>query len=1250
MNKLYTILLLVIFVFSTGTVLSQNLATDAIKKENLSNLSNTLNTNYQANHKRALELAAKKGWAIFKKLPQGGIMVLDGVNELGFPVYLKTNDNVIAAATTRTNTVQPGGSLNLNLSGSTAALVNKLAIWDGSTVYASHQEFAGKTVANKDNSAVALVDHSTHVAGTMIAKGIYAPAKGMAFGATSLISYDFNNDLSEIANAASGLLISNHSYGFTFGWDYDGTKWIWYGLPGDPEDYNFGQYNSTSIALDHAASNAPQYLMVFAAGNSRGYNGPAVGSTYYGYTSRTDATIINKGLRPAGISSQTGYDDLDSHAVAKNVLTVGAVNQLPAGPSGSASVQNASFSSWGPTDDGRVKPDISGMGVNVLSSFSSATNAYGILSGTSMATPNVSGSLLLLQEYYLQKYAGFMNASTLKGLVCHTALDAGNPGPDYVYGWGLLDMGAAAQAITDNGTKSMIAEKTLTQGQAQTYTVIASGNGALMATICWTDPAGTSNAVGVINDRTPKLVNDLDIRISDGTTTFKPWVLDPNSPSANATTGDNIRDNVEQVYIANTIVGKSYTITVNHKGTLAGTGSAQNYSLIVTGIGGSAYCASAPTSSADSKITNVTLSNLNYTAPAGCTTYTNNTSQTISLEQGKTYPLSISLGTCTSNFNKIAKVFIDWNGNGVFDAAELVATSGVYAGNGVFTTNITVPTTVIPGNLSLMRIVLSETTDPATISACGSYAKGETQDYTVKFLQASVDVGITAVNSPAVNGVCASATSPVSVKLKNFGTVTLSNIPVTVTITAAAGGAVTTLNEVYTGSIAAGAQADFNLTGTFTAVAGASYAITATSTLSTDLNSTNNQTTANIVVSTAPSISSAQASYCTDLKLYSLSGTANGTIFWYKNIGDALPFTSGASVNTTVAPTNNLYYAGVNDFSGTVGPATKNVFSAGGYNQYTPGVYVSTRVPVLIQSARLYIGNSGTITFTVTNSSGINVSSTTLNVVATRTTPAAGDQPNDPNDQGAVYPLNLALPSAGTYSINISYPDAATVYRNNGGVTGYPFTLNGIFNITGNGATSATAPNDTTYNQGFYYFFYNMKVKSLDCLGGPRVAVAFTKPVITLNGTVLTSNFAANNQWYLNGNLIAGATDQTYTPLVSGIYRVDVTTASGCISRSDDFSFVLPAKGTGDGSDISLAVFPVPAITELHVAFVAPKNEPLTLTIKNAIGQSVYSSTQQITAGPFNTILNVSSLADGVYFLQLKIDDKTYVRRITMLK
>jgi len=1253
MKKLYLKLLLIFtFVSLTANVRAQQVLTDAVKQKQLNDLSATQNDGYQNAHQKALKQAALKGWVTYQVTPDGGVISLQRLDDSGFPLYLKTVNNIIAAATTHTNTVQTGGSLGLNLNGSSAIMANKIAIWDGSSVYAAHQEFGGKTITIKDASALTLIDHSSHVAGTMLAKGVYPPAQGMAFGATTLQSYDFDNDATEMAAAASGLLVSNHSYNYIAGWNFNTAqnRWEWYGIPGATQDYKFGFYGSDTQTFDKIAFNAPKYLICQAAGNNRNVNGPAVGSTYFGFTSATDQTFINKGPRPATISNNDNYDIISITANAKNTLTVGAVNPLPFGPASSGDVSIASFSSWGPTDDGRIKPDICGDGVNVTSCSIASTSSYTTFSGTSMATPNVSGSLFLLQEYYAQKNSGnFMLAATLKGLACHTALDAGNPGPDYIYGWGLLDMTKAAQAITDNGTKSMISEKTLAQGQTQTVTVVASGSSPLIASITWTDPAGAATADGIINDRTPKLVNDLDIRVSDGTTTFKPWVLDPNNPANNATTGDNVLDNIEQVYIPGAVPGKTYTITVTHKGTL--TNASQNYSLIVTGIGGAPYCASGPLSSADSRIDNVTLSDLNFTPTPGCTTYSNYTNLTCTLEQGKVYPISITLGTCGANFNKIVKVYVDWNGNGLFtDVAELAATSLVFTNSGVFNGTINVPTTVTPGAYSVMRIIVSETTDPTTINPCGTYAKGETQDYRVKFVKASLDAGLIAINTPVASGNCPSTTSAVSVRIKNYGTATLTSVPVFVTITSAATGTSTTLSEVYHGTLVPFAEDDFVLAGTFNAVAGDSYTVIATALLPNDPIGSNNQVKVIAAINQSPTITNGLATFCTDANLYNLSATGDGGILWYKNLTDTAPFTVGSSTNTTVPPVNGVYYAGLNDFSGSIGPATKNVFTAGGYNQFTPIVTVSTKVPMVIESARLYIGNSGTLTFNVTDGNGVVVSTRTINVVATRTTPGPGAQTDDPADVGKVYNLNLVLPAAGRYDISVAYPDNATIYRNNGGVTGYPFSLPiNIFNIISNNATSGIA-NDTTYYKNFYYYFYDMHVRSLGCIGAARLSVALTKATIMQSGLVLSSNFTSGNQWYLNGVAIPGATGQNYTPLVSGIYRVDVTAISGCISKSDDLSFVLPVQGAGNGSDISLAVFPVPAGNVVNLAFVAKVDESLTISLKNNIGQTVYNDVRQIKAGPYNTIVNVATITDGLYFMQLKIGDKTYVKRVTILR
>jgi hypothetical protein len=762
----------------------------------------------------------------------------------------------------------------------------------------------------------------------------------------------------------------------------------------------------------------------------------------------------------------------------------------------------------------------------------------------------------------------------------------------------------------------------------------------LSATISWTDPPGTPTTEGVVNSRTPKLVNDLDIRISDGTTTFLPWYLDPAKPSALAKTGDNKIDNVEQVYVPGAVAGRAYTITVSHKGTLKG--GAQQYSIIATGIGGVAYCASAPLSNADSRVNNFTFSNINYTQSSACTSYSDLTNLTAQLEQGKTYPLSLTLGTCGTNFNKAAKVYIDYDGDGVFESNELVATTGIISATGTYTSNVTIPVSVVPGNYSLMRVVLTETNDTSAIKPCGTYAKGETQDYRVQFLQPAIDAGVTAITSPAATGACAGATQ-VTVTLKNFGGNAISNIPVKVTVTAP-DNTVTTISQTYTGTLQPLEEESFTLNSTFTAVAGSTYTISAASNITGDAVSSNNQASATVVINQPPSVSNLNAYYCVDTKQYRLSGTGDGEILWYQNSTDTAPIAYGSPATTAAAPVNNTFYAGLNDFSGTVGPATKNVFSGGGYNQFTPFVSVKTKIPLIIQSARLYIGNSGKITFTVGDVNGETVSSTTIDAVATRTNPQPGVQPDDPNDPGAVYNLNLLLPAAGTYYINISYDNTATIYRNNAGISGYPFSVGNVFSITNNGATSDT---DTAAYKGYYYYFYNMQVKSAGCISAAKQPVTIDKVTITQNGTTLTSNFATGNQWYLGGKLIAGATSSTYTPTQSGTYTVGVTLSSSCHILSDAFIY---AYTGAINNDIGLIIYPIPATNLINVLFGAKNSANLGMSLINSAGQKVYNSNQTVDAGNVATSINVARVPAGNYVLKLTLGQQTYNTKVVIAR
>ena len=272
-------------------------------------------------------------------------------------------------------------------------------------------------------------------------------------------------------------------------------------------------------------------------------------------------------------------------ANSKNNMTVGAVNDIPSGYADPSGVFMSSFSCWGPTDDGRIKPDIVANGVSLSSTLETADNAYGTLSGTSMASPNAAGSAGLLLELYKNMHGTtLIRSSTMKGLLIHTADEAGaNPGPDYSFGWGLMNTLKAAQLMTQDSVDGYGFHIQEIQMQNQDTILIpvgSDGSQPLRATICWNDPAGSVGAAA-LDPPNIKLVNDLDLRIIKGNNlaVYSPWILNPASPSSAATTGDNFRDNVEQVSV-NSPEQANYTLQITHKGTLS---SPQYVSVIVSG-------------------------------------------------------------------------------------------------------------------------------------------------------------------------------------------------------------------------------------------------------------------------------------------------------------------------------------------------------------------------------------------------------------------------------------------------------------------------------------------------------------------------------------------------------------------------------------------------------------------------------------------------------------------------------------------
>jgi uncharacterized repeat protein (TIGR02543 family) len=182
-----------------------------------------------------------------------------------------------------------------------------------------------------------------------------------------------------------------------------------------------------------------------------------------------------------------------------------------------------------------------------------------------------------------------MRSSTLKGLVIHTADDLGTAGPDYKFGWGLVNVKAAADLIklhSDEPTLQHLVEQSLTTATtSRTNSFTWSGTNAIRVTLCWTDPAGTAQTT--LDSTTKNLVNDLELRVIGPTgQIYMPYVLVPSTPDVAATTGDNAIDNVEQVYISTPSTSGVCRIIVSLHSMLS-SGTSQPYSIIFSVLGAS---------------------------------------------------------------------------------------------------------------------------------------------------------------------------------------------------------------------------------------------------------------------------------------------------------------------------------------------------------------------------------------------------------------------------------------------------------------------------------------------------------------------------------------------------------------------------------------------------------------------------------------------------------------------------------------
>ena len=482
----------------------------------------------------------------------GSVYYLKRISKDGLPVYINTK-NRASGEMIGVPQLYNGGSVGANVTGTGMVA----GIWDLGQVRTTHELLTGN-VAMQPNQTMSTQtgnDHMTHVSGTMVGKDItnQPSARGIAYNGTSL-NYDTNGDEAEMAAfGASGYLISNHSYGYS----NDNTIPVW----------QFGAYDVDARSWDVITKNAPMYLPFVAAGNEQQANGN---------------------------SSKNGYDIITGSSASKNVVTVGALN-------GDSSMSD--YSNWGPTDDGRFKPEIVAKGTGINSSLSTGDQAYSgsgdNSSGTSYAAPAVAATGLLLQQYYHNLTNTYMRSSTLKAIMLHTAFDLGNPGPDYKFGWGLTSADKAGFLIKKAKATSIPMGASITEYNINPVnngtdeivtTVIASGTEPLKVSIAWVDDEGTEQqSTDGIDPTAGRLVYHFDILVTANNTLIetRPWrPMGMVNRTANATKGttwfEGDNNNYRQVIIDNPIAGATYTIAIRKSSSSPAT--VRPFSLIVSGL------------------------------------------------------------------------------------------------------------------------------------------------------------------------------------------------------------------------------------------------------------------------------------------------------------------------------------------------------------------------------------------------------------------------------------------------------------------------------------------------------------------------------------------------------------------------------------------------------------------------------------------------------------------------------------------
>jgi hypothetical protein len=506
-------------------------------------------------------------------------------------------------------------------------------------------------------------------------------------------------------------------------------------------------------------------------------------------------------------------------------------------------------------------------------------------------------------------------------------------------------------------------------------------------------------------------------------------------------------------------------------------------------------------------------------------------------------------------------------------------------------------------------------------------------------------------------GACQADSQRVSIRIKNSGSTTQVNVPIHLKVISG-NSTLVDITTVYPDTVIALGSAIYTFQPPFNLTAGSTYIIQASTLLPGDQNSANDGISDTVTVSTGSETITGEAEICStnppQAGLKANITDSSDAVLWFSSKTATSPIASGAQANTTIIPSDDTYYLGLNEITGSIGPKTKMQFTGGGYN-YFQGNFVRFHndVPVTITTSRLYVGAGGKVHFIVGDLASYDsctggfsyfqISDNDIDVYPTTTTPSrVASSVNSANDTGAVFLLNLPVPTPGDHVLIVVAEDSAFLFRNNNLLTNpYPVGIPGVFTITGNSAINVNNCKDTTFYHNYYYFFYDMHIILNNC-ASPRVPVLAKTPapvVITKIGNLLSSNYASGNQWYYHDSLLLGSTGQTDSLLGPGDYKDIVSDSVGCTLVSNVFVYT-------PGNDIGLAISPNPNHGTFNVQFYSAATANTDLRVLDITGQLLFESRNPNFRGSFSKSISLGAVSAGMYVLQLEIGSKKYVQKL----